>query len=126
MTSPSNSKSHSIKSWHESFSLLDDDAAVNEEEFEDEDDNHASSRRNNNRSFVDFLFDGGGNGNNVNNHNDNLRAVGNASTGSGLQRHGSRRLSDDRHDTDEFRPVADHWVSPASLSDSFIQRAYPQ
>ena len=85
-----------LQNWHESFNLLDEE----EEEEEDLDEDGGSSRSNQNlnRSFVDFLFDGGGNSN-----------------------HNSFSLSDQ-----PFVPVPDvPVVSQEQLSDSFIARSYP-
>jgi chromatin segregation and condensation protein Rec8/ScpA/Scc1 (kleisin family) len=112
-----NKTHNSIQNWHESFSLLDnddddDDDDKKDEEHQDED-LPTSSRRENNRSFVDFLFNAPTNRSqstsrsNTNNNNNN-----------------SLRHDDD--DIETCQPVADRFLSPATLNDSFIQRSYPQ
>lgn len=100
-----NSHSNKLQNWHESFSLLDDNDDDVEEVLEDDEDAQHGSRRllqENNRSFVEFLYDGGGTSTSRN-HN---------SMGS---------LEDDKFELVTDVPV----VRPETLSDSFIARSYP-
>ena len=106
MASRSNNSGSRLQNWHESFSTLDDDSIEEDKVFDYEYEGHQSGSKilqENNRSFVDFLYD-----NNA------------ASTAAAAKNHHNSFYGDDFIPVEEF-PV----VRPETLSDSFIERAYP-
>jgi hypothetical protein len=104
-------KSHSsIQNWHESFSLLDD--GDGDEESQGKGLNLSRiSRRENNRSFVDFLLD------TPTSNNRNIHAM--------PASHALTR-SNNNNSIESFSPIADQFLSPATLSHSFMERNFPE
>jgi hypothetical protein len=114
MASPNISMSHirSTQNWYESFSLLEDHDDHDDDEVREEFDDE--SRANNNRSFVDFLFDG---------------SKGNHANAAGSNHIGGfhESFASGNDETELFAPLADQVaVNPRTLSDAFIERAYPR